>query len=98
MYSHRCCSSEAVNCVRLSLEGQEGNQWKVNKGYSLLSRASPSRVLVNRGCIRDPPRSYAFSNPLKVLYVFPRGTLVFFDQLHECGRLVVDKDDARLPL
>ena len=98
MYSHRCCSSEVVNCVRLSPQGQEGIDGGSNKEYPLLSRASSTRVLVNRRCIRDPSRSYAFADPLKMLYIFPGRTLVLLYQLHECGRLVIGEDDARLSL
>jgi len=68
------------------------------KGHPLLSRAPSTGVLVNGRRVCDPSRSYAFADPLKVLYVFPRRTLVLLDQLHECGRLVIGKDDACLPL
>jgi len=68
------------------------------RGHSLLSRAPPTGVLVNGRRIRDPSRSYAFVDPLEMLYVFPRRALVLLDQLHECGRLVICKDDACLPL
>ena len=68
------------------------------KEHPLLSWTSSTGVLVNRRCVRDPPRSYALANPLKVLDVFPRGSLVLLDQLHECGRLIVGKDDSRIPL
>jgi len=39
MYSHRCCSSEVVNCVRLSRKCQEGNQ-----GGSKGTHSSPGRL------------------------------------------------------
>ena len=68
------------------------------KGRSLLSRAPSTGVLVNRRSVRNQSRSYAFSDPLKVLYVLPSETLVFLDKLHERGCLVIGKDDVRLLL
>jgi hypothetical protein len=59
------------------------------EGHSLLSRASSTGVLVNRRGIRHPSRSHAFADPLEVLYVLPRETLVLLDKLHECWRLVI---------
>jgi len=69
-----------------------------DKVHSLLSRAPSTRVLVNGRSIRNPPRSYALSDPLKVFNVLPSETLVLLDKLHECGRLVISKDDVRLLL
>jgi len=66
--------------------------------HPLLSWAPSTGVLVNRRRVRDPSRGYAFADPLKVLYIFPRRTLVLLDQLHECGRLVIGEDDACLSL
>lgn len=98
MYSHRCCSSEVVNCVRLPHKGETEIDGGSIKRHLLLSWASSAGILVNRRCVRDPPCSHAFADPLEVLYIFPRGTLVLLDQMHEHGRLVIGKDDARLPL
>lgn len=67
-----------------------------SKGYSLLSRASSTGILVNGRSIRDLSRSRAFADPLEVLYVLPGGTLILLDKLHECGCLVIGKDDLCL--
>lgn len=69
-----------------------------DKGHPLLSRASSAGILVNGRGKRDLSRSSAFVDPLEVFYILPRGTLVLLDKLHECGCLVIGKDDACLLL
>lgn len=94
MYSHRCCSSAAVNCVRLLPGSQEGTDADSITEHPLLSRAPPAGVLVNRWGIRDPTCSNTFIDPLDVFYVLRRGTFVLLDKLHERGCLVVCEDNA----
>ena len=96
MYSQRCCSSELVNCVRLLPEGQERTDVNSVKEHPLLSRTSPTGVLVNGRSVRDQSSSNAFVDPLEMFYILCRGTLVRFDKLHKCGCMVVGEDDARL--
>ena len=68
------------------------------KGHSLLPRSPPTGVLVNRRGIGDSPGSYAFADPLEVFHIFPRGTLVLLDKLHECWCLAIGQDDTSLLL
>lgn len=68
------------------------------KGHLLLSRASSTGILVNGRGIRDLSRNNAIVDPIEVLYILPRGALVLLDKLHECGCLVIGKDDACLLL
>ena len=65
-----------------------------SEGHLLLSGASSTGILVNGRGIRDLSRSSAFVDPLEVLYILLRGTLVLLDKLHECRCLVIGKDDA----